>query len=231
MRTAAFLLALAALTQAAVAKPLRLYTDYSQMTENAKLYGSDGAKYLSALGIVSDLGIMGSNPAMNDGASLTRAEFYVMIYVLRNGTGMTAPYAHALSNETIPFDDIKPGEWHYPYFVWAYQRALTFGVAARQMGPDVRVDYFQCLQALMAVLGNSNARSGIDYSNQVAVLAFAETTFRLSRAFIPKDEMSLTRGETAVLISHMLEANPITYSETGAVVKDEKTYREIYFDV
>ena len=87
----------------------------------------------------------------------TRAQAITFLW---RAAGSPAP-----QNRSLPFQDIKPGDFCYDAVCWAVERGITGGTSAKAFSPDAQVTRSQIAAFLHRAAGSPAARSGAAFSD------------------------------------------------------------------
>jgi hypothetical protein len=201
---------------AAMAKPLGEYADYAtaaQLSAEADARNPDMPRrhYLQAQQLLSDLGAYGAGDLM-PGKEITRGEFFTMIYRVVTSGGLGSQMEDQLRNSGY-FADTKPGDWWAPFANWAGINGFTSGTSAgavKTFDVNGTMSYWDVIQAIVRQLGFDNAYeriTGYTISDQMQVAWLASDLFGLN--YQVSNMQKMTRGDVAVLLAQMMNANPI----------------------
>ncbi len=126
----------------------------------------DAVSQAEAVQLLTDLGIVGGdqNGNYNPTATLTRAEFTVMMSNLLNGSKFDTTL---FSGTDTPFTDVQ-GHWAAPYIAYCYSAGVIAGTSATTFSPDSTLTAAQAAAILLMALGY-NQNNEFAANNQFAL--------------------------------------------------------------
>ena len=115
----------------------------------------DAVSQAEAVQLLTDLGIVGGdqNGNFNPTATLTRAEFTVMMSNLLNGSKFDTTL---FDGTDTPFTDVQ-GHWAAPYIAYCYSAGVIAGTSATTFSPDATLTSAQAAAILLMALGYNQA--------------------------------------------------------------------------
>lgn len=165
---------------------------FSDVTEAST---SLAVETLSGLGVVSG----GGNDSYYPNEMLTRAQFSKLAILVEGHGNQVSSSAY----KTL-FSDVPGSSWAAPYVNLAYSEKLVSGYGDGTFGPDDPVTTAQAVTIVLHLLGYSNGDIGPfwpeDYMSKATNLGLLDGVNQTAEA-------ALTRGEAAVLLSHLLNTN------------------------
>ena len=170
-------------------------------------------KYQEAVDLLQKLNIL---TGFEDGSfrptsELTRAQYLKMLYVVINGgkddKGVPA------QGVTVPFTDIKSGEWFEGYIKFAYGREWVAGRTATTFVPDGNVTGFEALKLSLVALGYSQGTEGFTGDTwQDNVRNCAQSAGLLNSLASEDMSVPIAREVAAQMLYNTLLAKMVTYS-------------------
>ena len=132
----------------------------------AEYKDQDQVSKTEAVQLLSDLGIVtgDQNGNFNPTATLTRAEFTVMMSNLLNGSKFDTTL---FDGTDTPFTDVQ-GHWAAPYIAYCYSAGVIAGTSATTFSPDSTLTAAQAAAILLMALGY-NQNNEFAANNQFAL--------------------------------------------------------------
>ena len=99
----------------------------------------------------------GDGTTFSPDATVTRAEAVTFLW---RAAGSPAP-----KNRTLPFRDVKSGDYCYDAVCWAVEKGITGGTGANTFSPDLVVTRAQAVALLHRAAGSPAARTASAFSD------------------------------------------------------------------
>ena len=181
------------------------YEDYSD---------ASGVQNVEAVDLLTSLGIVGGdqNGNFNPTATLTRAEYCVMIANLLSGGNFDPAL---FDGTTTPFTDVQ-GHWGAGYIAYCYSNGVIAGTSATTFSPDATLTAAQASAILLSALGyNQNSEFAANGQFEVNVTKWAQQS-GLYHDLVVSATAGLSRDNAAQVIFNALTyVTPVSYSALG----------------
>ena len=187
---------------------------------SAKSYkDQDAVSQAEAVQLLSDLGIVtgDQNGNFNPTATLTRAEFTVMMSNLLNGSKFDTTL---FSGTDTPFTDVQ-GHWAAPYIAYCYSAGVIAGTSATTFSPDSTLTAAQAAAILLMALGyNQNSEFAANNQFALNVTAIAQRSGLYEDLSVAANS-GVSRENVAQMLKNALFMVPQEYLATLQIYRDD----------
>ena len=127
----------------------------------------DGIKYALGHGLMNGVDTDKFEPNGN----VTRAMLVTVLYRLADKP--------SVSGATIPFTDVKSGDWYYDAVVWAYNKGIGNGTSETTFAPNAPVTREQLVTFLWRYVGQPASAQSLDaFPDNATVSSYAHTALQ-----------------------------------------------------
>lgn len=127
----------------------------------------DGIKYALGHGLMNGVDTDKFEPNGN----VTRAMLVTVLYRLADKP--------SVSGATIPFTDVKRGDWYYDAVVWAYDKGIGNGTSETTFAPNAPVTREQLVTFLWRYVGQPASAQSLDaFPDNATVSSYAHTALQ-----------------------------------------------------
>ncbi len=178
----------------------------------------DAVSQAEAVQLLTDLGIVGGdqNGNFNPTATLTRAEFTVMMSNLLNGSKFDTTL---FDGTDTPFTDVQ-GHWAAPYIAYCYSAGVIAGTSETTFSPDATLTSAQAAAILLMALGyNQNSEFAVNGQFALNVTAIAQREGLYEDLSVAANS-GVSRENVAQMIKNALFMTPQEYLSVLQIYQD-----------